>query len=156
AYTGYDWTKDTWIDSKLYVMNIDGSNPHLVSGDWDRSPAGVHWSGDGNALYFNAQTEGSENLYVLPLTGANAGKVSQVTKGAHMLTVSEINAKGKAVGVLTDPSKPGDIVSFDLKTPNDLKQLTAVNDDVLAGKKLGKVEEIWYTSADGLKIQGWY
>jgi dipeptidyl aminopeptidase/acylaminoacyl peptidase len=47
-------------------------------------------------------------------------------------------------------------VSFDLKSPSDIKQLTAVNDDILAGKKLGKVEEIWYTSTDGLKIQGWY
>jgi dipeptidyl aminopeptidase/acylaminoacyl peptidase len=156
AYTGYDWTKDTWIDSKLYVMNVDGSNPHLVSGDWDRSPISVFWSADGNVLYFNAQSEGAENLYVLPLSGQAAGKVAQVTKGAHMLTVSEINPKGKAVGVLSNPTKPGDIVSFDVKTPGDIKQLTAVNDDVLAGKKLGKVEEIWYTSADGLKIQGWY
>ncbi len=39
AYTGYDWTTDTWVDSKIYVMNIDGSNPRLVSGDWDRAPA---------------------------------------------------------------------------------------------------------------------
>ena len=31
-----------------------------------------------------------------------------------------------------------------------------MNDDILMGKKLGKVEEIWYTSADGMKIQGWY
>ena len=156
AYTGYDWTKDTWIDSKLYVMNVDGSNAHLVSGDWDRSPTGVFWSADGNALYFNAQSEGSENLYMLSLTGQGAGKVAAVTKGVHMLTVSEINPKGKAIGVLSNPTKPGDIVSFDVKAPGDIKQLTAVNDDVLAGKKLGKVEEIWFTSADGMKIQGWY
>ena len=156
AYTGYDWTKDTWIDSKLYVMNIDGSNPHLVSADWDRSPQALRWSADGNSIYFTVQTEGAENLYSVPLTGAGAGKVAPVTKGAHMLAVSDITLKGRAVAVLTSVSKPGDIVSFDLKNPADIKQLTSVNDDILAGKKLGKVEEIWYTSADGLKIQGWY
>src|SRR5207248_1101474 len=156
AYTGYDWAKDTWIDSKLYVMNVDGSNPHLVSGDWDRSPQGVSWSADGNSLYFTAQSEGSENFYVVPLAGAGAGKVSAVTKGVQMLAVSDISAKGRAVGVLSNPSKPGDVVSFDVRTPGDIKQLTAVNDDVLAGKKLGKLEEISYTSADGMKIQGWY
>ena len=32
AYTGYDWTKDTWHDSKLYVMDIDGSNPRARVG----------------------------------------------------------------------------------------------------------------------------
>ena len=156
AYTGYDWTKDTWIDSKLYVMNIDGSNPHLVSGDWDRSPSALRWSADGSSIYFTAQSEGSENLYLLPLTAAGAGKVVPVTKGAHMLAVSEISPKGKAVGTLAGTAKPADIVAFDLRTPSDIKQLTAVNDDILAGKKLGKVEDFWYTSADGLKIQGWY
>ena len=30
-----------------------------------------------------------------------------------------------------------------------------MNDDILAGKKLGEVKEIWYTSVDGMKIQGW-
>ncbi|HSR42482.1 MAG TPA: prolyl oligopeptidase family serine peptidase, partial [Longimicrobiales bacterium] len=33
--------------------------------------------------------------------------------------------------------------------------LTAVNDDVLHGKTLGEVEEIWYTSKDDFRIQGW-
>jgi dipeptidyl aminopeptidase/acylaminoacyl peptidase len=156
AYTGYDWTKDTWIDSKLYVMNIDGSNPHLVSGDWDRTPAELFWNADGSGLYFTAESEGSSNLYFLPLSGATPGKVQPVTKGAQMLRVSNINAKGKAVGVLTTFQKPPDVVSFDVKAPADIKQLTAVNDDILTGKKLGKVEEIWFTSKDGLKIQGWY
>jgi dipeptidyl aminopeptidase/acylaminoacyl peptidase len=156
AYTGYDWTKDTWVDSKLYVMNIDGSNPHIVSGDWDRAPAALFWAADSSGIYLNAQTEGTENLYFLPLTGATAGKVQPVTKGTHMLNVSGLGPKGKAVGVLTSVYKPGDIVTFDVKNPGDIKQLTFVNDDILAGKKLGKVEEIWYTSVDGLKVQGWY
>ena len=78
-----------------------------------------------------------------------------VTKGTHMLTTSSI-AKGKAVGVLTSPQMPPDIVSLRLAHPQQMKQLTAVNDDILAGKKLGEVKEMWYTSPDGLKIQGWY
>jgi dipeptidyl aminopeptidase/acylaminoacyl peptidase len=156
AYTGYDWTKDTWIDSKIYVMNIDGSNPHLVSGDWDRSPQGLRWTPDGTGIYFTAQSEGIQNLYLLPVAGPTAGKVQPITKGVHMLSVSDMSAKGRAVGTLTSFHKPGDVVSFDLKTPSDIKQLTFVNDDILSGKKLGAVQEIWYTSVDGVKIQGWY
>ena len=156
AYTGYDWTRDTWVDSKLYVMNIDGSNPHLVSGEWDRTPSEIHWNADGTGLYFAAQSEGSQNLYFLPLAGTKAGKVEAVTSGAQMLTVSDISSKGKVVGVVSTNSKPNDVVIFDLKSPSQMKQLTFVNDDILAGKKLGKVEEFWYTAPDGLKIQGWY
>jgi dipeptidyl aminopeptidase/acylaminoacyl peptidase len=156
AYTGYDWTRDTWVDSKLYVMNIDGSNPRLVSGDWDRAPSGIHWAPDGNSLYFMAQNEGTRNLYHLPLTGAGAGTVRPVTSGTHMLSVSDMTPAGLVVGTLTTPTAPGDVVAFDLKAPNDFRQLTAVNEDVLAGKKIGDLHEIWYTSTDGLRIQGWY
>jgi dipeptidyl aminopeptidase/acylaminoacyl peptidase len=154
AYTGYDWTRDTWIDTRIYIMNIDGTNPRLVSGDWDRSPADLKWTPDGSALYFLAQNEGSQNLYQLPLSAG--GKVQQVTKGTHMLSVSDISSKGMAVGTLTSPTKPGDIIAFDLKSPAAIKQLTAVNDDVLAGKKLGELHEFWYPSVGGMKIQGWY
>ena len=73
-----------------------------------------------------------------------------------MLTVSDISPKGIAVGTLTTSLQPGDIVTFDLKTPASIKQLTAVNEDILAGRKLGDVKELWYTSPDGMKIQGWY
>jgi dipeptidyl aminopeptidase/acylaminoacyl peptidase len=155
AYTGYDWTKDTWIDSKLYVMNADGSSPRMVSGDWDRSPSNLEWAADSSGVYFTAQNEGTQNLYFLPL-GATAGQVQPVTKGTHMLNVSDISDKGVAVGTLTSFKRPGDVVLFDLKAPASIKQLTHVNDDVLAGKKLGDAHEIWYTSKDGLKIQGWY
>jgi dipeptidyl aminopeptidase/acylaminoacyl peptidase len=156
AYTGFDWTNDTWIDSKVYVASIDGANARLVSGDYDRSPGDLTWAPDGTGLYFNAQDQGTENLYFLPLTGPQSGKVQPITKGVHMLAVSDIAANGLAVGVRTSFHQPPDVVRFDVKKPQEIVQLTAVNDDILAGKKLGKVEEIWYTAPDGWKVQGWY
>jgi len=155
AYTGNDWAKDTWQDSKLYVMNIDGSNPRMVSGAWDRSPQSVTWKDDGTGVYFTAQDTGSQNLYFLPLAGSRSDEVQTLTRGKYMLTTSSM-AKGKAVGVLTSPKQPPDIVGFDINAPQQMKQLTNVNDDILAGKKLGDVTEINYTSVDGMKIQGWY
>jgi dipeptidyl aminopeptidase/acylaminoacyl peptidase len=155
AYTGNDWSKDTWQDSKLYVMNIDGSDSRMVSGTWDRSPQSVTWKEDGNGVYFTAQDQGSQNLYLIPMAGSRADAVQVVTRGTHMLTTSSI-AKGKAVGVLTGPQLPPDIIAFDINNPTQMKQLTNVNEDILAGKKLGAVSEMWYTSPDGMKIQGWY
>jgi dipeptidyl aminopeptidase/acylaminoacyl peptidase len=136
-------------------MNSDGSNPRLVSGDWDRAPGDLKWAADGSGVYFTAQNEGSQNLYFLPL-GASPGRVTPVTRGVHMLAVSDISSKGVAVGTRTSFEKPADIISFDVKEPEALKQLTKVNEDVLAGKKLGKVTEMWYAAPDGTKVQGWY
>jgi dipeptidyl aminopeptidase/acylaminoacyl peptidase len=71
-----------------------------------------------------------------------------------VLTTSDIGRAGTAVGVLTTPQRPNEIVSFSVRDPEP-RTLTSVNDDVLAGKKLGDLEEIWYTSVDGFKVQGW-
>jgi len=151
AYTGYDWTDDTWRDSRLYVINADGTNSRVLTESLDRSPGSLMWAKDGSGIYFTAQDKGSQNLYFAPLNGA----VRQVTTGTHMLSVAEVNAAGMAVGTLTSPLKPADIVTVNLRRPAEIRQLTEVNADVLGGKTLGVTEEVWYTGADGWKIQGW-
>lgn len=155
AFTGYDWTRNTWQDSKLYIMDIDGGNPRLVSGEWDRSPQNPQWRQDNTGVYFTAQDQGAQNLHFLPLAGTRADEVQTVTRGTHMLTATSM-AGGKAVGVLTTVSKPPDIVSWDLAAPQTIRQLTAVNEDILTGRTLAEVKEMWYTAPDGMKIQGWY
>ena len=57
-----------------------------------------------------------------------------------MLTTTSMSKTGKAVGVLTSLQTPPDIVTYDVAKPEQIKQLTAVNDDILKGKKLGDGE----------------
>ncbi len=151
AYTGYDFTDDTYFPPDLYVMDRDGSNPRLLTGDLDRRPQGLMWSKDSKTIYFNVDSEGTRNLYAATLTG----QVRQVTDGVHMLSVNDITAEGRAVAIRADHHNPGDIVSFDVKRPERITRLTQVNDDVLGHLQLGEVEEIWYTSTDDFPVQGW-
>jgi dipeptidyl aminopeptidase/acylaminoacyl peptidase len=150
AYTGYDSTSDTWVDSKMYLMSSDGSGSRMLL-DMDRSPQNLTWASDNSGVYFTVQSEGAQNLYFVSTTGQSR----KVTDGKHMLAVSDIHPGGLAVGTLTDPQRPGDVVVFNVKAPGPLKQLTEVNADILEGKKVGAVEEIWYTSLDNYRIQGW-
>lgn len=151
AYLGYDWTDDTYIESKLYVMGIDGSNPRMIAEEMGSAPGNVTWAPDGSGVYFNASMKGTQNLYFASVDG----RVRAVTEGRHMLNVSDIGRNGLAVGVRSAPHEPGDVVAFDLRRPREIRELTHVNDDLLAGVTLGDVEEIWYESFDGLRIQGW-
>jgi dipeptidyl aminopeptidase/acylaminoacyl peptidase len=150
AYTGYDKNENTWTDSELYVMNADGTAGRVLA-DIDRSPGGLHWAPDGSGVYFTAQNEGAQNLHFAPLRG----EVRQVTSGAHMLSISDFGTDGTVIGTRSAPNDPADVVSFDVRRPTEIKALTAVNADILHGKKLGEVEEIWYTSVDDYRIQGW-
>jgi dipeptidyl aminopeptidase/acylaminoacyl peptidase len=152
AYAGYDSTSDTFVERKLYVMNADGSSARVLTAAFDRSPSGLQWAPDNSGIYFNAESEGSRNLYFAPVGG---GAVRPVTTGKQVLTVTDVSRGGLAVGVRSTATEPNDVVAFDLKTPRQVRKLTAVNEDVLAGKRLGETEEIWYTSVDGFRIQGW-
>lgn len=151
AYTGYDSTDATWQDTRLYLMNADGSNPRMLTPDLDRSPQNLRWAADNTGVYFQVDEAGARNLWFAPLTGAPRA----VTRGSHTLTVTDISSAGLAVGTRTTALQPNDIVAFDVRQPDGFRQLTAVNEDILAGKTLGEVEEIWYPSVDGFRIQGW-
>ena len=152
AYLGYDWTTDTYIDNELYVISASGTGtPRQLTAKFDRSPDNLTWAPDSKGIYFTADDSGSRNLHYAPLDGATTA----VTKGVHLISLSDINRNGQAVGTLTSFHKPGDVVAFSIASPSNIRQLTNVNDDVLGQVKLGEVEEIWYTSLDDYKVQGW-
>ncbi len=151
AYTGYDKTDDTYIDQELYVMGLDGANPRLLTGSFERSPSNLTWAPDSSGIYFTAQDSGAQNVHFAALSGP----VREVTKGKHMLSLSTVNKNGQAAATVASSYEPGDVHAFSLASPQQLKRLTSVNEDLLGDVKLGDVEEIWYTSVDNWKIQGW-
>jgi len=151
AYAGYDSTRASYKTAELYFMGIDGSNPRLASGDLDRDVGGITWAADGSGVYYGVGDQGTANLYFTPLRGGHR----QVTQGNHMLGVSSISKNGIAVGVKSSYHEPGDVIRFALARPNDLTTLTNVNADVLSRIKLGEVEEVWYSSTSGTRVQGW-
>jgi dipeptidyl aminopeptidase/acylaminoacyl peptidase len=150
AYTGFDASDDTWVDAKLYVMGIDGSNPRVLNGTMDRTPQGLMWASDNSGVYFNAESEGTRNLYFAPVGG---GTPRAVTRGARVQTVSDVG-RGVGVGVMSTATRPNDVVLVDLRAGTE-KWLTEVNADVLAGKELARTDELWVTMGDGTRVQGW-
>jgi dipeptidyl aminopeptidase/acylaminoacyl peptidase len=143
-----------WSESKITVMNTDGTNRRVITASLDRPMAGIIWAPDNSGVYFNSESEGSKNLYFASLSG----QVRPITSGKQVLTVTDVGRNGVAVGVRSTPTEPNDVVTFMVPktgTTSTFAQVTWVNHDVLAGKELAQTEEIWYTSKDGLKIQGW-
>jgi len=131
---------------------------HRSNGLLERIDTGIEhagsftWAPDGSGLYLNAAMRGHENVLFVPVDG---GEPRAVTEGAHMLGFSTMDAEGAfMVGVRETSHRPGDVVRIDLDS-GEPTYLTAVNQDVLTGVRLGEVEEIWYPSVDDFEVQGW-
>ncbi|HYY57161.1 MAG TPA: S9 family peptidase [Pyrinomonadaceae bacterium] len=163
AFLGYDQNDNTYNVSKLYLMDSNGGNKRLLGGDFDRAPGGLIWAQDGSGIYFTTEDRGTNNLWFEPVKG---GAPAQLTTGDHQLLTSSISRGGRAVGVLSSAVEAGDVVTFTVNAaktrpstdPGDFRaprKLTGVNDDLMEGRKLGPVEEIWYDSVGNKKIQGW-
>src|SRR5205823_13027403 len=102
-------------------------------------------SPDGKAIYFTAPDRGAINVHVADL----AGGVRDLTQGAQVVSLGSVARTLVAVGVLSDPTHPADVVRLDLRKPQGLARLTHVNDDVMADKRLARTEEVWYGSSGG-------
>lgn len=151
AYTGFDSNNDTYNVSKLYLMNSDGSGKRVLTESFDRAPTNLMWAEDNSGIYFSTEDKGTNNLYLSSISG---GEPRQITKGNHQLFPSSVSRNGIVTGTLTGPKEAGDVVVLNLKNPAPRK-ITDVNGDLMEGRKTGDVEEIWYDSVGGMKVQGW-
>lgn len=151
AYTGYDDKGYTSHLSSLYVMDAEGRNKRSLAGDLPSSPSSITWSDDGKGLYYLMAEKGVSNVYHVSL----AGKITRVTDGVHYLSGLSMAKNGQVATIVSDFDHPGYLATFNTSRPSVLKNLVDVNEDVLAGIKLGDIEELWFKSPDGLDLQGW-
>lgn len=142
-----------WSQGELWMMNADGSNAHALS-SLERPLSDIVWAPDGSGVYVTVESEGSHNVWFAPLSG----KMRQITTGEQVVSLSGVSKDGRAVGTRSTPTVPNDVVTYTIPkagATSSFTRVTAVNDDVLQGKALAQTEAFWYTSKDGLKVQGW-
>lgn len=154
AFTGFAKTRDTYHSSDLFVMHADGTVRRLLTSGIDRDPASVTWA-DNETIYFTAEDHGVVNIWTASLTG-KAPAVKAASNGMHVIALGSVSIKG-GIGVATRsaPQQPAEVIRFTFKKPWDLMQLTHVNDAVLAGMRLGEVEQVDVQSSGDARIQGW-
>lgn len=153
AYTGFDQQQFTSHLSSLYLMDASGGRKRLWAGRLPSSPSNVAWSPDGSGVYYSMQESGEENTYFAPVDLGLPPR--KITNGTHMLTAVSFAKNGQAAAVRASVKQPGQLVTFALAKPADMRVLVDVNDDVLGGAALADAEDVKITSKDGLQIQGW-
>lgn len=158
AYTGYNEKYQGYQLERLYLMNRDGSGSRVILPDFERSVYQLSWSGNNKGIYFLYADKGNTKLAYASLTGSvkiltgDIGGSSGSSYGGGSYTIA---ANGNFAITYSRPGIPSEIAVATFSKPM-LRVLTSVNRDILALKKLGEVEDIWYKSSfDGRDIQGW-
>ena len=152
AFTGYPASTKTHTVTDLYVMPLAGGAMKKISWRPRPRPINPRWAPDGSGVFFDAQDRGSQNVYFASIAGGAAAR----RHDRHANPDLRFPVAGPvAAGTVTDFDHPQDVVKYGLKGAPALTKLTDVNGDLLAGKRLAKTEEIWYTSTNNTKVQGW-
>jgi acylaminoacyl-peptidase len=157
AYTGFDDAYQGYQVTRLYVMNRDGSGSRLISAALDRDIANPKWAPDGSGIFFQSDDRGNTGLNFYTVKGELTQITNNIGGGASAYGGGSyaIGRGGVFAITYSRPNLPVDIAVGSTTNPA-AKVITSVNADLLANKKLGEVEEIWYESSiDRRKIQGW-
>ncbi|HKG13214.1 MAG TPA: prolyl oligopeptidase family serine peptidase, partial [Pyrinomonadaceae bacterium] len=105
-------------------------------------------------LVFVAEDRGSQNLWFVSASG---GAPHRLTHSSVILNFTSMSRDGLLAGTMSGANAPTDIYAMRVRHyPNQKEfngvglstpyRMTYVNDDLLEGRKLGQVEEIWYDS----------
>ena len=157
AYTGFDDRYQGYQITQLYLMNADGTNSKILSGDFDRDIQNISWSGDGKGLYFQYNDKGDTKVGFI----SNSGKVTLLFENLGGLTLGRpynaaaftVSKNNKFAYTLGGTQHPADLGAF-FKGNN--QRITKLNDDLFSYRNVAEVEELWWESSfDQRKIQGW-
>ena len=141
----------------IAVMDLSNKKIRLLTENLDGDAYDFIWSEDDESLYFGYQERGLQKIGNVTL----AKKITEITDKLGGTTVGRPYLSGGFhVSKDTIAYTHGNSQSpADLAVVNSTGSLvlTSLNEDLLAHRTLGQVNEIVYkSSADGQEIQGWY
>jgi dipeptidyl aminopeptidase/acylaminoacyl peptidase len=157
AYVGYDDRYQGYQVTHLYVMDIDGRNPRVVTADFDRDLVEPRWAGDSRGIYALYDDRGVRKLALVSLDG----KVRTIAEGLGGTDLGRpytsgsfsVARDGRTAFAHNSPERPADVA---VSSAAGARVLTTLNDDLLRVKTLGTVRALaWKSSRDQREIQGW-
>ena len=159
AYLGYEDKVRTYQLTKLFVMNIDGSQKEMWLSDFDRSIYNLQWRNDSKSIYFAYDEFGHSTIAKI----SNAGRREDLCINMGGTTIGRpypsgsftISKKQDIAYTLSHPSHPAEL-AYGRGLKPIMKQISNINTVLIANRNMSEVEEVWYQSSiDDRKIQGW-
>jgi dipeptidyl aminopeptidase/acylaminoacyl peptidase len=127
---------------KLMLMDLKTGVSRPLTGAWDRSIAAFAWSRDGKSLFATAEHLGQEPLWTID---AGSGRASAITGEGRVEGFSV--GKNQIVYARSDLANPADLYAVPF-AGGRAEQLTHINPDLHATRRLGAFEQFNFTGAN--------
>jgi dipeptidyl aminopeptidase/acylaminoacyl peptidase len=135
-----------------YDFDVDGGLGGDQRAPRGAAPSGPVWTRDGRSILIKVGEQGDANLKRIDV---QSGKVDSLTEGHVDVMSYTADAKGQTLAlIVSTQTAVGDVRTLNVST-GTMTTLTTFNDDLFKLLTLSEPEEIWYSSFDGRKIQGW-
>ena len=145
-----------YTPDQIAIMDLNGNNMRLLTKDLDGDANNLHWANDSKSIFFTYDERGIRKIGQV----TTKGKFKEIIKGLGGTTLGRPYLSGgfhlnNTIAYTHGTSeRPANIAVIN---EEEVQILTALNDDLLSYRKLGKVNEITYKSSfDEQEIQGWY
>ncbi|KZN54491.1 peptidase S9 [Pseudoalteromonas luteoviolacea CPMOR-2] len=124
--------------------------------DWDGTVYSFKWSHDGKHIYFVAPTDGTIQLFQVPVNSRSKAKpkIKQLTKGQFDVNGIVAALDGQLVVTRNSMNKAKEIYKFNLRNKK-MTALTQVNETFYANLDLPKVEKRMVETKDGKDMLTW-
>ena len=147
AYLAGGPPEEIWYSTNyVAVVSVDGGASRPLTRDLDRNVQDLAFAPDGRSILFTVEDGGNSHLARVPVSG---GPVERIVAGERDVSRFSVGPRGELVVLESSVHQPAEISAVE---GGSLRRLTRVNDEFLAGIRLGPVRRFQATSADGTKI----
>jgi dipeptidyl aminopeptidase/acylaminoacyl peptidase len=149
AYLAGGDPADIWYaPHHLAVVPVGGGPATALTASLDRDVSSPRFSPDGRWVLFLLEDGGNSHLARVPVGG---GAVERIVGGERDVVGYDISPSGAVAVLASDPQQPPEVSAV---AGAGLRRITTVNDELLKGIRLGRVERFRAKSADGTPIDG--
>lgn len=134
----------------LAVIPAAGGTPRILTKQLDRNTWSPRFNKDGESIYAILEEHGEQELAKF---NPQNGHLDRVITGKKVVEAYTMNKAGQMAALISNPYMPAEV--FSLKNGQD-KRLTTANDALFSHLKLAQVEDDWFQSKDGTKVQGFF
>ncbi len=133
---------------RLMLFDLKKGHTELTAG-FPNSVAAFEWSADSRSILFLVEEKGFHSIYSVDV------KTKAISKwfGGHFINSFTQTGDGNLLLSIQSARMPAELFTYQLQT-KVLKQVTSLNNELLAGLEMNELESFWFKGANNDSVQG--